>query len=172
VLVLDRQSITVWGWLHGSFRGSCARLAQRYPDLKYVEAGNEPDGTGDPSSAQSKADYYALISAARAAWPHATIIAGGLVAIAFDYFDGVQAAGADVAGFHPYAQQPETLPSLIAACRDHTSLPLVATEFGAPKELFDTEHDRAVWFSGMLVALWEAGITMACVYRYDPAAGD
>ncbi len=165
ILVLDRDAITPWGWEHGSFRGSCARLAQKYPNARCIEAGNEPDGTGDASSGQSKQNYYALIAAARAAWPNAKIIAGGLVFIDFSYLDGVRAAGADVAAIHPYAQDGDSLPALIAACRDHTTLDLWCTEWGT--DAIPDPHERAVWATGMEIAMWEQGVKVAICYRYD-----
>src|SRR5579872_335599 len=166
-LVIDRESCTTWGWAHHAYQGSCNLLAAKYPDPEWVEAANEPDGTGDSSSAMDKADFWQLIRAARTAWPHTKLISGGLVAIDFSYFAGVQMMGANYAGAHFYAQTGDTLPAIIAACRQATTLPIACTEFGGQLSLWPSEHDRAVWYSGMIVAGWEQGLTMMLAYRYD-----
>lgn len=165
ILVLDSNAFLANRWRQGSFVPGLRFWNVRFPDARFIQAGNEPDGTGDASSRQTRARYRRLIREVREVWPAATVIAGGLVGIRFEYFDGLAVAGAHVAAFHPYAQTGDSVQDLVAQIRQHTNLPLWATEFGT--DVIPDPHERAVWFTEMLIGLWQAGTEVACVHRYD-----
>jgi hypothetical protein len=168
VLVLDSNAFTAQAWGQQAFRAGCEYWANRFPDATFIQAGNEPDqGGAERSSSQTRDDFYRLIAAARNAWPNATIVAGGLVHVDFTYLEGLGGAGADIAAIHPYAQTGDSVGALFAECRNHTDLALWATEFGAPVGQFPDPHERAVWFTEMIVGLWRAGVEAAIVYRLD-----
>ena len=169
-LVIDGQTLNDYSpW---NFDATCQAIATTYPDAEYVETGNEPDGSGPSSTLMSKGAYYALIRAARAAWPEATIIAGGLAGQDLSYADGSEVAGADLQGAHVYTFDASTITPYIEAYRDHTLLPVAVTEIGAQAAGFDSEHDRAVFFSNALIDLWEADVPLAIIYRYDQVDAD
>ncbi len=167
-IVLDRRSFAEWQWPDGPFDGALQDLAGKFKGAEILESINEPDGTGDSSSPVDKQVYWQSTKALRAAFPDATVVGGGLVAVNFDYLDGLADAGATAYGLHPYAKNPDAdLDALIAACAAHTTLPCWVTEFGGELALFGNEHERAVWFSGMLVRLYQNGVQAAYPYRYS-----
>lgn len=172
VLVFDRAAFYQGEWGDHYYKARVKAWHAMFPDAKYVQAGNEPDGTGDSSSKMTKKRYERL-GRAVCKWfsPGAKILAAGLVGIDFTYLSGVHIADwADYACFHPYTQDASTMSGLIAAVRASLpeGFPLWATEVG--DNTLD-EHDLAVWFSGTLTALWEQHVGAAIVYRWEDAGG-
>lgn len=165
LLVFDRASYTPYGWNNGRPRSSMEFWLAKFPAARFLEVGNEPDGTGPSSSKQSRARFRAFLLMARMKWPHATIVSGGLSRISFSYLDGLDDLPIDAVGFHPYAQDADSVKPLIAEIRKHTTKPLWATELGQEYDPSPgAEHQRAEWLSNMLISLSEEGVEVACVY--------
>ena len=172
VLVLDRASFKESEWRNHSYRRRVKFWANRFPDAAYIQSGNEVDQKAPSSSYMTRRQYHRLGKTVNKLWPGPTKrIAAGLVKVDFTYFDAVD-SWADIAAVHPYAQEPDTVGALIDECRRRLSpgFPLWTTELGTPVA-YGTEHERAVWHSEMLIALWRLGVGATIVYRYEHVGG-
>jgi len=162
ILVLDHRSFTEFGWAYNAPMGSMGLWHGKFLSPPIIEVGNEPDSTGASSSYQLPNVWVQFIKAARATWPQAFIVSGGLSGIDFLYIDALKDAPIDAVGFHPYDQDAASVVGLIDEIKKHTTKPLWATEYGQPSG--NDEHARAQWLSDITVSMWEQGVKVGIVY--------
>lgn len=155
--VLDRKAMT-WhrGW---SLKKRFAKFKSEYPEILHWEIGNEPDSHGNSSSYQTDLDFSYWLYTARQAMPYDYLIAGGLVSGDANYLNRVDLTNVDAIALHPYGQSPARDGWGVGFVGDlidsylRFSKPIWITEFGGEESLFNNEHERAVYHSGMLQVL-------------------
>jgi hypothetical protein len=83
--------------------GDYAAYRDRYAGLvDAIEVGNEPDLDSPSSWTMTPAELGALGRAARAIWPAATLVLGGLASGQPSWLDGVDLGWCDAVAVHPY----------------------------------------------------------------------
>lgn len=160
LIVLDKRSLSGGG----SYQMKIERIRRLYPTVTRYQVGNEPDQPDSESSwHMSQGRFNSLLRAARGILPSPRyyLIAGGLVSGNAAWLDRVDLSLVDGYAAHPYGQAADGYPTLhwgFGSARDlllnyKAKAPgkdLWITEFGGHLDLFDDEHQRAVYFSKLL----------------------
>lgn len=155
-----------------------ARKAQEFPEVDRWQIMNEVDGQGGTESGPHiKSFVNQMLKAARAGMPNAYLIGPSLVSGNPGYCKGIRWDLVNALAPHPYGQWPTSdlpgegwfggvgdLIGLYRPIAERYGLDIICTEFGAVGDQFNDEHERAVYHSGMLVGMEEAGVSAAAVY--------
>lgn len=160
LIVLDKRSLTG----SGSFQSKMGRLQRLFPTVRYWQVGNESDQPNSESSwAMSAGRFNSLLRAAQGIFTpgYYYLIAGGLVSGDPNYLDRVDLSLVQGIAVHPYGKSADGFPTkhwgfgsarelLLNYKAKAPSKHLWITEFGGHRDLFDDEHQRAVYFSKLL----------------------
>jgi hypothetical protein len=187
--VLDSRALRYPARKSNTYR--MKRLFKKYPYILYWQIGNEPDGTGESSSALSVYKFVKLLAdayVARLTTDHSiTLVAGGLCFGNPSFVDELYnkyaidvMSSCDAIAVHHYGVYPnEDFPypatgfgpaSASLASVSRFGLPTIVTEFGGEIGLFDDEAQRAEWLRHMVELYndtsWVTGAIWFCYHDY------
>lgn len=166
--VLDRTAMTG----NDSIERKMKRLLRRLPSLYYWQIGNEPDGHEGSSWTMSKGRFSRYLQTAVRVFNGRYVIAGGLISGDANWLTEVNVSLVDAIAVHPYTQTPHSVMQLLDSY-SKWSKPIVISEFGGQTQLFNNEHERAVYHSEMISSLSShALVGMASVFCYSDAMVD
>ena len=160
-----------WAYFYRSLR-------VRYPRVRNWQILNEVDGQeGGASGPKPPSIVNTRLKAARTGLgADVTIYAPGLVSGDASYLGKLDLSPVDIVSIHLYGVRPNaTFPApdwgftdvadVISRYRAVSPrIPFAITEFGGGGDLFNSEHERAVYFTEMIQALSAEGVDEALVY--------
>ena len=168
VIVLDNRSIDYPNM-------KIAKLARKYPSVRYWQVGNEPDVIdSESSSTLTKPEWQRLARLCARHLQDRYLIGPGLVND-FTWLQDLDISMLHAVAAHIYGAEPwagyegPAVPfgPLDLTDMNHYDLPIWITECGGEDGLFDTEVDRAQYHSDLLTALDSWGVVAALPICYS-----
>lgn len=145
---------------------------EKYPNLKFLQVGNEPDGVGFASWSLEPDVYMRLLTSFRNVFPDRFLIGAGLSSGKPDYLKGLPLKGTiDALALHPYGVSlPDfksetdftTADSLVERYRE-MNLPILISEAGVDHTQYD-EQTAALYIESLLRYFRDSSATLGVAY--------
>ena len=178
VCVIEKESVKVSRWEEDSLFDQdylnfvAEHYAQKYPQIKFLQIGNEmDDGVGFFSWKIEPQKYNKLLQAFNQAFPDKFLIAGGLSTGEVDFLDEVDLSLVKAIAVHPYGVSTPNFKSntnftdaetAFTRYKDKTSLPVLISEAGVNHAHYSPE--RAARYVRSLMEFYAGADVLGAAY--------